>query len=297
MQCHSLRTSLVVGATVAIAAAGACRSAASVVFDLPEKPAQPASARSVAPAPSVGAVSVDTTRPLIEATLDPDSALALLPRDGYGRVDWVAAVRDGVVRPRRSLPGDEAPPDMRGFGFDFVYKGQAPPFDAVFPHSSHGEWLRCETCHGQIYQYRNSAPPTMAEINQGESCGQCHRTVALPASACVRCHPGMGTAKPTDDPVTFVGDLVMARASDSTAMGSGFPQSVFPHWLHRVRYDCSTCHRELFELEAGSDTLTMAELGEGQACGRCHDSRSAFGLVECNRCHVAVQPDEEDSSG
>ena len=289
----------IIGATLTITAAAACRSAASVVFDLPEKPPQQATApAAVRPSGGMAAINYpaqDTTRPPIEGTLNPDSALALLPKDGYGRVDWVAAVHEGAVNPRRSLPNSPAPPEIAGFKFDFVYPGPAPTFDAVFPHSSHVLWLKCENCHPTIFRYRNT-PPTMTAINQGEACGACHGKVSFPATGCVRCHPAMGTARPVDPPVRFIGDLVLARGSDSTRMGTAFPRAVFPHWVHRVRYACSTCHQELFGLKAGSDTLNMADMRQGRTCGRCHDGTNAFDLIDCNRCHVPA-PEAPAGSG
>lgn len=269
--------------------AASCRKAATVFLDLPEEPKTeqgPAGEpRRPAGVPSISQAQ-DTLqpRPAIEATLDPDSALAMLPRDPAGNVDWVAALRDGTIDPRWDLPGAPRSNRVR-FAFDFYFKG----LDAYFPHSSHAEWLNCESCHGSIYRYRGETT-TMDAINKGESCGRCHGTVAFAATTCERCHAAltMPEARPKAE---FLGDLTMTR-SDSVQSSSAFPPAQFPHWVHRIRYRCTACHTSLFDTRAGSAILTMAELGDGKACGACHDGRSAFTLVACDRCHVAAQSGE-----
>ena len=287
---HHAGSPLVICAALTLAAAGAPRPAASPFVDPP--PTRPRDALTPPPVLSPSSVEstagavADTTRPPIERTLNLDSALALLPTDAAGQVDWGAAIRQTVIKPRRRLPGGDAPPDMTGFAFDFAYQGPAPMFDAVFPHSGHVRWLRCENCHPTIFRYRNT-PPTMAAINQGESCGQCHGKVAFPATSCWRCHVAMPAPEgPPARPAKPLGDLVLARRTDSTLTEGGLPRARFAHWVHRIRFDCATCHEELFPMRAGADTLTMDGMRGGKSCGRCHDGASAFGLLECNRCHV-----------
>ena len=66
------------------------------------------------------------------------------------------------------------------------------------------------------------------------------------------------------------------------------PVARFPHWVHRIRYRCKTCHPALFVPRAGANAMTMIEINRGEACGRCHDGRAAFraGFGSCQRCHV-----------
>ncbi len=270
-----------------IVAAPGCGRVASVFLDLPEHQDQraPAAARPQAAPPPV---QQQVARPPIEQTLNRDTVLALLPRDHAGNVDWAAALRDGVIRPRPAPPGTDPPSAFGAFRFDFLFKGDAPMFDAYFPHSTHVEWLNCETCHPGIFRYRNT-PLSMEVINRGEACGRCHGKVAFPvATACERCHlelsmpGGRATAE-------LLGDVQLARrsAGDSAAAGATpFPPARFSHWTHRIRYRCTACHPGAFETRAGADTLTMDVLRRGEACGLCHDGRAAFGLVECNRCHM-----------
>jgi c(7)-type cytochrome triheme protein len=224
--------------------------------------------------------------------MEHDSALALLPRDAVGNVDWVAALRSGVIDPMRSLPGAAPRNDMSGFAFDFRIKGPNPMFDAVFSHSTHVEWLACESCHPAIFPYRG-AEITMAAINKGEYCGACHGTVAFPvATGCTRCHQSLNMP-PSGNAAEDLGDLVFQRAGDSTDQEvfgvNQFPPAQFSHAVHRLRYRCMACHPDPFEARAGANAITMAEVSARRACGVCHDGGAAFsGLQGCNRCHVAA---------
>lgn len=124
-----------------------------------------------------------------------------LPKDPVGGVDWVGAIRKGVISP---LPRrDPATPLEPPFTLDTLVPGVTdkghPPLDfdvelvpasaeffkVRFPHSSHTLWLNCSSCHPGIVAQRAS----MAEIFDGSYCGTCHGKVAFdPATACARCH-------------------------------------------------------------------------------------------------------------
>jgi c(7)-type cytochrome triheme protein len=272
---------------LAITAFIGCGRVASVFFDVPE-PSSASEAGSPAPSATSGAPArQDTVRPPIESTLDPERALALLPRDATNGIDWVAALREGVVKPRSSAPGVETPV-MTGFRFDFLIQGPNAMFDALFPHSSHVEWLACETCHPAIFPYRG-APITMDAVNKGEACGQCHGTVAFSPATCYRCH----TAMPPSGEQTprLVRDIVFERtAADSglqqLAGAEAYPPARFAHWVHRIRYRCSACHPTLFKAEAGSNAIAMEEIKRGLSCGTCHNGVTSFGSLDCQRCHI-----------
>ncbi len=286
---HDVRVKRAAFAVLVAALLVSCARAAAVFLDLPPKQ-QPQPAAQMAGAPRVDTAARDTARPLIEATLDPDSVRKLLPRDADGNVDWMKALRDERIRPRPNLPGTPAPAAST-FRFDFMYRGPDSMFDALFPHSSHVEWLRCESCHPTIFRYRNT-PPTMDDVNAGRACGQCHGKVAFPTGSCWRCHTAMPAPEPDTEggAAELLGTVTLARRPDTAEAArrgaASFPPARFPHWVHRIRYRCGACHPSLFQTRAGGDTLTMAALSGGLACGRCHDGRAAFALLACNRCHV-----------
>ncbi len=284
----------------AAALAFGCGKAASVFLDLPERPEEetgtatggrvPPSAEEAVPQ-GAGAMVAGEPRqaPAIERTLDPDSVVALLPKDAAGNVDWVAALSTGVIAPRTSLPGSPPAEVLTGFRFDFRYQGG---FNAYFPHSAHVSWLSCDGCHLTIFPIRGDRP-SMAAINDGEACGRCHGKVAFPASTCERCHSAMtlpeGRLKPE-----LLGDIVFSRAAVSEEAG-GFPAARFRHWVHRIRYRCMACHPGVFGLRAGETRITMADMENGASCGACHNGEASFALTECNRCHLPLSDEAQDT--
>ena len=268
-------------AAVGIAAsllAPACHSAASVILDLPEP--EPRAAEADPSAAQQVAVQVERGPLPIELTDSPDTMLAMLPRDNAGGVDWVAAVHDGVVDPRPSLPGEEDDASS-GFGYDF-YFGE---METYFPHSSHVAWVECTSCHPAIYRNRE-IDTSMSDIAAGESCGRCHGTVAFAAEVCERCHPaaalpeGRLTAQLEND-IVFTRDTTTENAQDMTSL----VPSIFPHWRHRIEFACSACHPKLFAMESGANVITMDDMQMGENCGTCHNGGTAFGVMSCTRCH------------
>jgi c(7)-type cytochrome triheme protein len=124
-------------------------------------------------------------RPAIESVLDWELAQEQLPEHALGGVDWVAALDEGLVRPRT---GND--PDAKyaaAFKYDFIIEGKKPKFDAIFPHSAHTGWLGCQNCHTAIYPYKRN-PAKMKEMRKGASCGACHGSVAFSLKQCKRCH-------------------------------------------------------------------------------------------------------------
>jgi len=88
------------------------------------------------------------------------------------------------------------------------------------------------------------------------------------------------------DAVAEYGDVVMNNYSDEAAVNP----VVFPHWFHRIRYTCKSCHTDLnIKLSAGSSKIKMSEIVDGQYCGSCHDGQIAWGIENCELCHSAKQ--------
>lgn len=86
-----------------------------------------------------------------------------------------------------------------------------------------------------------------------------------------------------DDP----GTVVIPRKTAETEM----PPSIFPHWVHRIRYRCYACHPEPFQMNAGGTTITMDLMAEGKLCGMCHNGTYAWPInfETCNRCHQGAK--------
>lgn len=78
------------------------------------------------------------------------------------------------------------------------------------------------------------------------------------------------------------GDVVLNKRSDT----EGVRPVIFPHWFHRIRFRCKVCHSELgFEMRAGANDVTMAEIIDGKFCGMCHNGEIAWSTENCDLCH------------
>jgi len=125
----------------------------------------------------------------------PSEAFRDLPKSPNGnRVDWVKALREGLIAPRYELDD----PNAEVFKLDLVIvrevKGSMP--NVVFPHLAHTEWLDCSNCHDEIFIPQKGANQvSMAAILLGQKCGVCHGSVAFPVSDCRRCHAQPKTAE------------------------------------------------------------------------------------------------------
>ena len=90
------------------------------------------------------------------------------------------------------------------------------------------------------------------------------------------------------------GDVVLSQKSES----EGMRPVIFPHWFHRIRFQCRVCHSELgFEMKTGATQPTMAEITNGAFCGACHDGELAWSVENCGLCHSAVPGTEQGIQG
>ena len=77
-------------------------------------------------------------------------------------------------------------------------------------------------------------------------------------------------------------DIVFNKRSDQ----EGVRPVIFPHWFHRIRFQCRVCHNELgFEMRVGANNVTMDEISQGKFCGACHDGQIAWTVENCDLCH------------
>ncbi len=180
-----------------VLALGCSQRTMSLFFDVPPEEEAPAAAEQPAPAPNGGSApqgvagsnEAQPERPAIEAKVTWEEARAALPKNGAGQVNWMAALQQGIIQPRKTIDGSEGP-RRRDFGYDFYYPGASPTFDTYFPHSAHTAWVGCDSCHPGIFRERGTKV-TMADIMAGKYCGVCHGSVAFGPTECGRCHPAM----------------------------------------------------------------------------------------------------------
>jgi len=79
------------------------------------------------------------------------------------------------------------------------------------------------------------------------------------------------------------GDVVINNYSDE----AGVRPVVFPHWFHRIRFNCKTCHADLgFKFKAGGNQINMLKIINGDYCGACHNGEKAWALENCELCHT-----------
>ena len=170
-------------------------------FDGPRREAQPQ-----APAPTgqqmwwepekvVTAEQAEIRKKIIAAEIWKE-ARELLPLDRPGKkgqVNWTEAVKTGVINP---LPSQKGPPprEIIAFKYDFYYPAPEtdPGFEIYFPHSTHTEWVGCNSCHPKIFPIRGGVELSKSALKKGELCGVCHQKkpgVVFSLKSCDRCHP------------------------------------------------------------------------------------------------------------
>ncbi len=139
----------------------------------------------------------------------------------------------------------------------------------VFSHDSHlkkknakSPNISCKVCHnstmGKGIHY------TMAQMEQGKSCGQCHNgTAAFALHKCTGCHK--------------VKDIAFKVKETGPVL--------FKHSVHlQNNISCSACHNTLFTT-GSNPPVSMAAMEKGKSCGACHNGEKAFPLAECSGCH------------
>ncbi len=74
---------------------------------------------------------------------------------------------------------------------------------------------------------------------------------------------------------------------NTRAESEGVAPVIFPHWFHRIRFQCSVCHVDLeIKMGAGTTGITMEKLIDGRYCGACHDGETAWSIDNCDLCHT-----------
>ena len=78
------------------------------------------------------------------------------------------------------------------------------------------------------------------------------------------------------------GDVVINERAEA----EGMAPVIYPHWFHRIRFQCSVCHVDLgFRTKAGGNGITMEKISNGEFCGVCHNGEMAWSVENCDLCH------------
>lgn len=84
-----------------------------------------------------------------------------------------------------------------------------------------------------------------------------------------------------------LGNMVLDSQKASKSKVKGIGPVLFPHGAHAKRAKCSVCHPKIFKQKRGASGINMKGNMEGKFCGttNCHNSKKAFPLYECAKCH------------
>lgn len=133
-----------------------------------------------------------------------------------------------------------------------------------FSHISHKSLYSCGDCHNAILGTGVAAKRySMADMEKGKSCGACHddKTAFGVKKGCGKCHPVKE--------IQFADD---ARFNHERHLGG--------------LYSCSDCHNALFNAGPDNKRFTMSQMENGDSCGACHESKTAFSVKgDCDKCH------------
>ena len=93
----------------------------------------------------------------------------------------------------------------------------------------------------------------------------------------------------------FLGNFVM-KTHEKEMDQEGLAPVIYPHWVHRIWFECKVCHQEIFIMKRWRNEISQEKILAGQQCGTCHNGTMAFGADEkdkCNLCHLAGLPGAE----
>jgi c(7)-type cytochrome triheme protein len=132
----------------------------------------------------------DPSGEAINTLQNPAEAMKDFPKDRRGEVNWVQALDQGLIHPRKSRTDDPWENElMQPMDMNILMKATADMPYVLFPHRQHTEWLACGNCHPDIFIPQKDANPiTMTKILNGQFCGRCHDKVSFALWTCERCH-------------------------------------------------------------------------------------------------------------
>ncbi len=91
----------------------------------------------------------------------------------------------------------------------------------------------------------------------------------------------------------ILGNFVL-KANPEKTDEAGLAPVLYPHWMHRIMFECKVCHDTLFQMKRWTNDITQEKIMAGKQCGACHDGTMAFSAGEnCERCHMAGLPAAE----
>ena len=93
----------------------------------------------------------------------------------------------------------------------------------------------------------------------------------------------------------FLGNFVMKKHMKEME-AQGLSPVLYPHWVHRIWFECKVCHQEIFTMKRWTNSISHEKFKEGKQCAACHNGKLSFSVDDkksCDRCHMAGKPDAE----
>jgi c(7)-type cytochrome triheme protein len=145
-----------------------------------------------------------------------------------------------------------------------------------FSHKLHlAKSADCGICHPSIFAAGANKRFTMADMKKGKSCGACHNgKKAFGVDACVTCHP----------------------VKEITYKVKETGPTHFSHKIHIEVAECDKCHPKLYSPNQQNRRVGMAAMEKGKSCGACHNTKQAFSVKDCSKCHPARELVFEDKT-
>ncbi|VAX06934.1 hypothetical protein MNBD_GAMMA26-1977 [hydrothermal vent metagenome] len=121
-----------------------------------------------------------------------------MPVDRYGFIDWLNMKERGIFMPIHSLDKDYVP-ETRDNTIFFESKSKVK--NVLFSHDVHSSWIKCSSCHPEVFSADLKNNIKMVRMSKGQYCGHCHGKVSFTFADCLRCHV-------QEKGVTFEGALI-----------------------------------------------------------------------------------------
>lgn len=91
----------------------------------------------------------------------------------------------------------------------------------------------------------------------------------------------------------FLGNILI-KNKDAAMKEKGVAPVIFPHWMHRLWFECRVCHQDIVVMKRGGNDFSHENFAKGQLCGTCHNGEVSFKAdEECVKCHMAGKPEAE----
>lgn len=221
-----------------------------------------------------------------------EEAVALLPTDDRGNVDWVQAVKAGTIAPQASPDGTGPPQAVLDLDAEMATSG-SKLFVAAFSHAAHTAWLTCGSCHPKVFPLKLVGKPpvvTMARMRTGQSCGVCHGRVSFGLDGqCARCHtkiPARTEWRAPEPAKPIEGVRTWAEAEKLLPVSDGVP-----NWAKALADTVIAPRPGLGPDAAGEDVLDVEVVRTpgGDAAAKVvfpHGAHTA--VLKCDSCHPSL---------